>query len=288
MFMDDKSLLAPGYSTCAGCGPAIAIRTLLEATGEDIVICNATGCIEVTTSQYPMTSWKVPWIHVTFENAAAVASGVKEALIAQGNDKTAVIALGGDGGMLDIGFQAVSGLWERGQDVLVICYDNEAYMNTGIQRSGSTPWRASTTTTPSGLVSKGKIQWKKDVPAIAVAHNLPYVATASIAFPADLKMKIRKALSIKGPKYVHIHAPCPVGWYFESSKTVDVAKLAVESKMWSLFEIIDGEKTLTHKPKGVPVKDYLRAQKRFKHLTDEDIDEYQKRVDASFDKEFKK
>jgi len=286
--MDDKSLLAPGYSTCAGCGPAIAIRTLLEATGEDIVICNATGCIEVTTSQYPMTSWKVPWIHVTFENAAAVASGVKEALIAQGNDKTAVIALGGDGGMLDIGFQAVSGLWERGQDVLVICYDNEAYMNTGIQRSGSTPWRASTTTTPSGLVSKGKIQWKKDVPAIAVAHNLPYVATASIAFPADLKMKIRKALSIKGPKYVHIHAPCPVGWYFESSKTVDVAKLAVESKMWSLFEIIDGEKTLTHKPKGVPVKDYLRAQKRFKHLTDEDIDEYQKRVDASFDKEFKK
>ncbi|MFH1127617.1 MAG: pyruvate synthase subunit PorB [archaeon] len=284
--MKKDDLLAPGHRTCAGCGPAIATRMMLRATGPNIVICHATGCMEVTTTQYPTTSWKVPWIHVLFENACSVASGVKEALIAQGKEDVHVIAFGGDGGMADIGFRAMSGLMERGHDVLIVIYDNEAYMNTGIQRSGSTPWCASTTTTPSGKISKGKEQWKKDMVAIAVAHHIPYAATASIAFPFDLEKKIKKALSIKGPKFIQIHAPCPVGWYFESEKTIEIAKLAVDSKMWPLYEVEDGKKTVTYKPKGTPVADYLNPQKRFRHLTVDDIKEYQKRVDDHWQKNF--
>ena len=284
MYKDD--LLAPGHRTCAGCGAAIAARQMLKALGKNVVICNATGCLEVTTTQYPLTSWKVPWIHVTFENAASVASGVREALDAQGKEDVTVVAIGGDGGMIDIGFRAFSGALERGHNILVICYDNEAYMNTGVQRSGATPWRASTSTTPAGKVSKGKEQWKKDVPTIAAAHHIPYVATASIGYPKDLEKKIKKALSIKGPKYIHIHSPCPVGWNYDSSKTIEIAKEAVESKMWALFEIEDGKKTLTHTPKGIPVSKYFKSQKRFRHLTDSDIKEYQKRIDESFKKEF--
>lgn len=287
--MKDKykdDLLAPGHRTCAGCGASIAARQILKALGKNVVICNATGCLEVTTSQYPLTSWKVPWIHVTFENAVSVACGVREALDAQGKEDVTVVAIGGDGGMLDIGFRAFSGALERNHNILLICYDNEAYMNTGVQRSGATPWLASTTTTPAGIASKGKEQWKKDVPTIAAAHHIPYVATASIGYPQDLEIKIKKALSIKGAKYLHIHSPCPVGWNFDSMKTIEIAKDAVESKMWALFEIEDGKKTLSRTPKGIPVSRYMKAQKRFKHLTDTDIEEYQKRVDAIFKKEF--
>ena len=284
MYKDD--LLAPGHRTCAGCGAAIAARQMLKALGKNVVICNATGCLEVTTTQYPLTSWKVPWIHVTFENAASVASGVREALDAQGKEDVTVVAIGGDGGMIDIGFRAFSGALERGHNILVICYDNEAYMNTGVQRSGATPWQASTSTTPAGKVSKGKEQWKKDVPTIAAAHHIPYVATASIGYPKDMEKKIKKALSIKGPKYIHIHSPCPVGWNYDSRKTIEIAKDAVESKMWALFEIVDGKKTLTHTPKGIPVSKYLKSQKRFRHLTDSDMKEYQRRIDESFKKEF--
>ncbi|MEA3229874.1 MAG: pyruvate synthase subunit PorB [archaeon] len=283
-YKDD--LLAPGHKTCAGCGPAIAVRQMLKVIGKNVVFCNATGCIEVTTSQYPLTSWKIPWIHVTFENAASVASGIREALDAQGKEDVHVVAIGGDGGMVDIGFRAFSGALERGHNILVICYDNEAYMNTGVQRSGATPWHASTSTTPAGKISKGKEQWKKDVPAIAQAHHIPYVATASIGYPKDLERKIKKALSIKGPKYIHIHTPCPVGWNFDTSKTIEIAKDAVESKMWALFEIEDGKKTLTHKPKGIPVSKYVKAQKRFKHLSDKDIEEYQRQIDSSFKEKF--
>ncbi|MBW6461912.1 MAG: pyruvate synthase subunit beta [DPANN group archaeon] len=283
-YKDD--LLAPGHKTCAGCGASIAARQVLKALGENVVICNATGCLEVTTSQYPLTSWKVPWIHVNFENVASVASGVREALDSQGKEDVTVVAIGGDGGMLDIGFRSFSGALERNHNILVICYDNEAYMNTGIQRSGSTPHLASTTTTPAGIASKGKEQWKKDAPTIAAAHHIPYVATASIGYPLDLEKKIKKALSIKGAKYIHIHSPCPVGWYFDSMKTIEIAKDAVESKMWALFEIEDGKKTLSRIPKGIPISKYMKAQKRFKHLSDEDIEEYQKNIDAIFKKEF--
>lgn len=284
--MKKDELLAPGHRTCAGCGPAIAIRLLLRAAGKNTVICNATGCIEVTTSQYPTTSWKIPWIHVLFENAASVASGVREALDMQGKEDVNVIALGGDGGMMDIGFRAISGLWERGHNVLVITYDNEAYANTGVQRSGGTPWLASTTTTPAGPASKGKDQWKKDMPAIAAAHHIPYVATASIAQPFDLEKKVKKALSIKGPKYIHIHCPCTIGWRYDESKTIEIAKLAIDTKMWALYEIENHKKTLTYKPKGTPVKEYLKAQARFRHLTDEDIEEYQKRIDEVWARDF--
>ena len=284
--MKKDDLIAPGHRTCAGCGPAIATRMMLRATGKNVVLCHATGCMEVTTSQYPTTAWKVPWIHVLFENASSVASGVREALDAQGKEDVHVIAFGGDGGMADIGFRAMSGLFERGHNILVIIYDNEAYMNTGIQRSGSTPWMASTTTTPAGKVSKGKEQWKKDMIAIAVAHHVPYAATASIAFPFDLEKKIKKALTIKGPKFIQIHAPCPVGWYYASEKTVEVAKLAVDSKMWALYEVENGVKKLTYKPKNTPIADYMKLQKRFRHLNEEDIKEYQKRIDANFEKMF--
>ena len=284
--MKKDDLIAPGHRTCAGCGPAIATRMMLRATGPNVVLCQSTGCMEVTTTQYPTTSWKVPWIHVLFENACSVAAGVREALNHQGKEDVKVIAFGGDGGMADIGFRAMSGLFERGHDVLVVIYDNEAYMNTGIQRSASTPWHAATTTTPAGRLSKGKEQWKKDMVAIAVAHHVPYAATASIAFPFDLEKKIKKALEIKGPKFLHIHTPCPVGWYYASEKTVEVAKLAVDSKMWALYEVENGVKKLTYKPKGTPVSDYMKLQKRFRHLSEDDIKEYQKRVDENFDKKF--
>ena len=273
------SLFAPGHRTCSGCGPAIAIRNILESTGKDVIIANATGCLEVTTTPYPETSWKVPWIHCLFENAAAVASGIESALKSLGNSKTKVIALGGDGGMLDIGFQCMSGALERGHKITVICYDNEAYMNTGVQRSGGTPYGANTTTSPAGKVSIGNETFKKDVAAIAAAHHIPYVATASIAYPDDLKKKVKKALELQ-PSYLQVHAPCPVGWGFASSKTVEIGKLAVETGAWQLFEIEHNQVTNIFKPKeSKPVADYLRTQKRFKHLKDGDIAKIQTWID---------
>lgn len=277
-------LIAPGHRTCAGCGSILAARMLLRATGRDVIICEPTGCIEVTTTQFPLTSWKVPWIHVTFENAASVAAGVKAALEAQGNDHTQVIAFGGDGGMVDIGFGAVSGAFERNDDIMIVTYDNEAYSNTGVQRSGATPYGASTTTSPAGLFSIGKTQWKKNMLMIAMAHGCKYVASASIAFPKDLEEKVKKAMKIKGARYIHIHTPCPVGWGFDSSKTIEVARLAVQTGMWILYEIDEGKLKITYKPTELkPVKEYLTMQKRFKHLKDEDIEFIQKRIKENWE-----
>jgi len=270
---------APGHRTCSGCGEAIAIRLILEATGKNVIVANATGCLEVTTTPYPETSWKVPWIHVTFENAAAVAGGIESAMRALGKTDTKVIAIGGDGGMVDIGFQCISGALERGHKITIITLDNEAYMNTGVQRSGATPFCASTTTSPAGAQSKGNDTFEKDMPAIVAAHKIPYVATASIAYPMDLQKKIKKALE-KQPSYLHVHVPCPVGWGYDSSKTVEIGKRAVETGCWNLYEIEDGKMSFTFKPKDrKPVGDYLKGQKRFKHLTDEDIAQIQKHVD---------
>jgi len=275
-------LFAPGHRTCAGCGSVLAARHLLKATGKDVIICESTGCLEVTSSQYPLTAWKVPWIHVTFENAASVATGVKAALEAQGNNHTKVIAFGGDGGMVDIGFGAVSGALERDDDIMIITYDNEAYANTGVQRSGATPFGASTTTSPSGKVSIGKKQWKKNVPMIAVAHGTKYVASASIAYPQDLQKKIKKAMSIKGASYIHIHTPCPIGWGFDSAKTIEVARLAVQTGMWILYEIEEGKFKKTMNPKLKPIGEYLKMQKRFKHLKEKEIKIIQDHINTSW------
>jgi pyruvate ferredoxin oxidoreductase beta subunit len=285
LFDPKNELIAPGHSACAGCGPMISLHLMLRATGKDVVICNATGCMEVVSTKYPDTAWRVPWIHVTFENAASVASGVAEALKHKGDTKTKVVALAGDGGAVDIGFRALSGMLERGHDVLFICYDNEAYMNTGIQRSGATPYGASTTTSPAGKKSIGKGEWKKDVPAIAEAHHIPYVATASIAFPADYQRKIKKALDYTGPKYIHVHAPCTTGWRYDTEKTVELAKLAVDTGMWALYEVDRGKFKMTYNPgKLKPVKDYLEPQGRFKHLKEEDIARIQEYVQAQYEK----
>lgn len=272
------SLLAPGHRTCAGCAAPLAIRNILEASGKDVIIAESTGCVEVCTTPYPETSWRVPWVHVTFENAAAVASGIEAALKAKGKG-TKVIALGGDGGLLDIGFRSISGALERGHKLTIICYDNECYANTGVQRSGSTPWGASTTTSPAGTQSIGNDRWKKDAPAIMAAHHIPYVATASIAYPEDLQKKLRKALDNQ-PSYIHIHSPCTVGWGFDPSKTIHVARLAVQTGLWALYEIEDGVKTHTLKPKMMPVDEYLTLQRRFRHLKPEDIKFIQGKVNG--------
>jgi pyruvate ferredoxin oxidoreductase beta subunit len=278
----DEELMAPGTRTCAGCGAVLAARQLLKATGKDVIICESTGCMEVTSTQYPTTAWKVPWIHVLFENAASVATGVKAALEAQGNSHTQVIAYGGDGGMVDIGFGAVSGALERDDDIIIITYDNEAYANTGIQRSGATPFGASATTTPAGLESQGKKQWKKNLLMIAVAHGSKYVATTSIGYPQDLQKKIKKAMQVKGARYIHIHAPCPIGWAFDSAMTIQVAKLAVQTGMWVLYEIEDGVFKRTMTPELKPIDEYLKLQGRFKHLKPETIKIIQERINASW------
>ncbi len=262
-----EELFAPGHRGCAGCGPAIAARLMLKVAGKNTVVVQPTGCVEVMTTPYPETAWMVPYMHLAFENAAAAASGIARALKRKGKGDTNVIAFAGDGGTVDIGLQALSGAMERGENILYICYDNEAYMNTGIQRSGATPYGAWTTTSPYGKYSIGKEERKKDVPMIMAAHNIPYVATASIAFPMDYMNKIKKALSIKGPKYIHVHTPCPTGWRFNPEDTVKVGKLAVETGMWILYEIENGEIKITKKLKErKPVVEYLKTQKRFRHL----------------------
>ncbi len=278
--LSEEELLAPGHRACPGCGEALAIRLALKAVGKDVIIAQATGCMEVVTTPYPETAWRVPWIHAAFENVAAVASGVEAALKVMGKHGIKPIAIAGDGGTADIGLQALSGAIERGHNFLYICTDNEAYMNTGIQRSSTTPYGAWTTTTPVGVVKKGKDRPKKDVPAIIAAHGAPYVATASVSYPTDYIEKVKKAMAIEGPTYVHVHCPCPPGWRFDSDKTIEVARLAVLSCAWILYEVEDGVSKVTFKPpKRRPVADYLKLQGRFRHLTDDEIAEIQRMVD---------
>lgn len=265
--MEDRLLFKPGHTACAGCGQAQAARLVLEAAGANTIVVNNTGCLEVFTTGYPETAWGVPWIHSLFENAAAVASGVEAALIYLGKkDATNVIAQAGDGGTADIGLQALSGMLERGHDILYVCYDNEAYMNTGIQRSGLTPIRTNTTTSPVGSAQLGNIRPKKPMPEIAVAHGIPYAATCSAGFPQDLQRKVKKALSIKGAKYIQIHAHCPLGWRYEIGITLQVAKLAVETGLYPLIEYENGALTSRRQIAPKPVQEYLKLQGRFKHL----------------------
>jgi len=257
----------PGHRACAGCGQSAAVRIVMEMVGPRCVVVNATGCLEVFSTPHPESAWGVPWIHSLFENAPAVASGVEAALKQQGKlDDVRVVAFGGDGATLDIGFGALSGMFERNHDVAYFCMDNEAYMNTGVQRSGSTPFAASTTTSPAGRESFGEDRPKKDLPAIAAAHGIPYVATASMSYFADLRRKAKKALSVRGPKYVQVHVPCPPGWGYDEKMTVDMGKLAVECGLYPIVEWENGEVVRVRKIKKIPVEDYLKPQGRFRHL----------------------
>ena len=264
-----KSLFASGHTACAGCGQSIAARLVIDAAGANTIIAKNTGCLEVFSTKYPESSWCVPWIHSLFENAAAVASGIEAALKFQGKkDEISVIAQAGDGGTADIGMQALSGMWERGHGVLAICYDNEAYENTGIQRSGLTPYDASTTTSPAGTRSFGNPRPKKPMPEIANAHGISYVATASVGFPQDLQKKVKKAVGIKGPKYLQIHVPCPLGWGSPPELTYQIARLAVETGLYPLIEYENGVLIGVRKITPKPVEEYLKPQRRFRHVID--------------------
>jgi pyruvate ferredoxin oxidoreductase beta subunit len=281
MEIPEKEFLAPGHRACAGCGATIGVRLALKMLGENTVAISATGCLEVVTTPYPETSWEIPWMHVAFENAAAVASGVESALKSLGKTDTTVVVFGGDGGTADIGLQALSGAMERGHNLIYICYDNEAYMNTGIQRSGSTPYGASTTTSPHGKESFGEDRPKKNMPMIMAAHGIPYIATASISYPEDFMKKVKKASEIEGPAYIHLQQPCTTGWGYSPEKTIELGRLAVETGSWILYEIEEGEFKVTYRPlQRRAVKEYLNAQKRFKHLTDLEKERIQSHVDA--------
>ena len=286
-----ESLVAPGHRACAGCGELLAARLVMDAAGEKTIATCATGCLEVVSSAYPQSAWRVPWIHSLFENPSAVAAGIEAALRAMGReDEAHVIAQGGDGSTADIGIGCLSGMLERGHNVLYVCYDNEAYMNTGVQRSGLTPFEASTTTAPSGKVSWGKTTDKKPMPEIAAAHGIQYVATASVGYYADLQKKVKKALSIKGPKYLQIHCPCPLGWIHDPALTIKVAQTAVRTGLIPLFEMEYGKVISVRKiAKKKPVEEYLKLQGRFKHLFkkpggDEELKRIQAIADANIEK----
>ncbi len=260
------NVLTAGHRACSGCGEAMAARMVTDLIGPEAIYISATGCLQVFTTHNQQSAWQAPWIHSVFANSAAVASGVEAALRAKGKD-TPVVVQAGDGGTFDIGLQCLSGLIERGHDILFVCYDNEAYMNTGVQRSSSTPHAVRTSTSPPGRLSQGKQQLKKDVISIMAAHHMPYAATATIAYFPDLKAKVEKAMSIKGPRFLQVLSPCPLGWVHDSALSVTVSRLAVETGLFPLVELEYGELTgVMRLVEQKPVDEYLRPQGRFKHL----------------------
>ncbi|MEX0973838.1 MAG: thiamine pyrophosphate-dependent enzyme [Bacillota bacterium] len=268
-------VLAPGHRLCAGCGAPIVVRQIVRAAHAPVVIGNATGCLEVSTSVYPYTSWNTPWIHTAFENAAATLSGVETAyrsLKKQGkidkDQEIKFVAFGGDGGTYDIGFQSLSGAMERNHKMVYVCYDNEAYMNTGIQRSSATPMGADTTTSPVGKVSTtGKQQNRKDLTRIMAAHNIPYAAQVSPAHWNDLYQKAEKAFAADGAAFINALAPCPRGWRYDAKDTVELCRLAADTCFWPLYEVENGKTRVTYKPREKkPVTEFLKVQGRFRHL----------------------
>lgn len=294
--MNKPERLTGGHRLCAGCGAGVAVRGVLRAlkVEDKAVIANATGCLEVSTFMYPYTAWKDSFIHSAFENAGATLSGVEgayNALKRRGkiDDTYKFIAFGGDGGTYDIGFQSLSGAMERGHDMVYVCYDNGAYMNTGIQRSSATPRYADTTTSPIGKDSNGKVQSRKDLTAIIADHNIPYVAqTTFLGNMKDLHEKSEKAIYTEGAAFLNVLAPCPRGWRYSTEKLMEMCKLAVETCYWPLFEVINGEWKLSYKPKNkLPITEFIKNQGRFAHLfkpgNEHLIEEMQNEVDRRWE-----
>jgi pyruvate ferredoxin oxidoreductase beta subunit len=287
-----KDRLTGGHRLCAGCAASIVMRQVMLATEDELVLGNATGCLEVATTIFPYTAWDTSWIHNAFENAAATVSGVETAyrvLKKRGKVKKdkpiKFIAVGGDGGTYDIGLQSLSGAMERGHDMLYICYDNEAYMNTGIQRSGSTPRGADTTTSPAGEVIPGKQQLQKDLTAIMAAHHIPYVAQTAPHRWRDLMTKVEKALSIEGPTFMNVFTPCHRGWRMKEDQALEVCRIAADTCFWPLYEIEYGEWKLNYKPKEKkPIVDFLKFQARFRHLFDGKHDELIAQIQEDVDR----
>ncbi len=294
MNKDLTKKLSTGHATCAGCGIPAIVRTVLGATEEQVIVSNATGCLEVTTTIYPATAWKVPYIHSVFGNAAATAAGIdaaQKALEKSGKikKKAKIIAFGGDGGTYDIGLQALSGALERGHDFLYVCYDNEGYMNTGGQRSGATPFGANTETAPAGSDSFGKTQQRKDFMEIVKAHGIKYLAQANVAYLPDLKRKAQKALNTPGPSFLLVLQPCTQLWKFPTSEYVAVGKLATETNFWPLYEIEDGKYTINNAPKSPkPIEEFLKTQGRFKHLFKDKNAEVIAKIQAEVNENFEK
>jgi pyruvate ferredoxin oxidoreductase beta subunit len=285
--------LTSGHRLCAGCAAPIIVRQILTAIDDPVVLSNATGCLEVSTTIYPYTAWNVPWIHSAFENAASTISGVEamyRSLVKQGKMEERnikFVAFGGDGGTYDIGIQALSGMLERGHKALYVCYNNEAYMNTGIQRSGATPLGAWTTTSPVGSVIPGKPRPRKDLTAIAAAHDIPYAAQASPHNWRDLMRKVRKAVAAEGASFLNVLSDCNRGWRHPTDTAIEMSRLAVDTCYWPLYEVEDGEWKLTYRPKEkLPIEDFLRPQGRFRHLFREEnkhiIEELQAEVDRKW------
>lgn len=265
--------LAPGHRLCAGCGASIIVRQMMAAIDDPVVLANATGCLEVATTIYPYTAWRVPWIHNAFENAASTISGVEAAyrsMVRQGkieDQNIKFIAFAGDGGTYDIGLQALSGAAERGHQFLYVCYDNGAYMNTGIQRSSATPFGAHTTTSPAGKIIPGKQQFRKDLTYIMAAHGIPYVAQAAPSKWRDLMEKTRKAVNCGGPAFMNVLSSCNRGWRHGTDETIEITQLGVDTCYWPLYEVEDGKWRLTYKPREkLPVEKWLERQGRFQHL----------------------
>ncbi len=287
--IDTREYLAPGHTFCPGCGEALAIRLACKAVGENAIIAMATGCSEVCTSPLPVTSWQHPWLHTLFENTGAEISGIEAGLKAMMRKGKAperdikFVAMAGDGGTSDIGLQSLSGALERGHDFLYLCWDNEAYMNTGIQRSSATPYGASTTTAPAGKLSVGQSTQKKNLVEIFAAHGIPYVATASPSYPFDLINKVKKGVAVKGPAYIHVYTVCPTGWRTTSNRTIEIGKLATETGVFPLYEIENGKYRINVEPNTLkPVEAYLKAQGRFRHLSPAEIAKIQDKVNEDY------
>ncbi len=279
-----EELVNPGHLACQGCGGALAMRIMLKTLGKNTMLTFPACCWSVIDGPFPYSAVKVPLFHTAFETAAVVASGIKAGTRRAGDPNTNAVAWAGDGGTFDIGLQALSGAAERNDDMFYFVYDNEAYMNTGIQRSSSTPKGAWTTTTP---VKFPKATPKKDLISIIAAHSVPYIATASVAYPEDFTKKLEKAKNIKGFKFFHIFAPCPPGWKSNPQDTIKLARLAVDTRLFPLFEIENGTKYTINRPKkdkGIPIEEYTKLQGRFKHLTEEDIKEMQQNIDRKWNR----
>jgi len=287
--LPEEEYFVSGHSACPGCGAAIIMRIITKAAGKNTILVHNTGCMEVVSTKFPTTAWKLPWVHGAFENGAAIASGIHAGLKAQGKrEDYNILVIGGDGSTFDIGFGALSGAIDRGDKFTYVCYDNEAYANTGLQKSGATPLYAWTATTPIGKLIRGNMRDKKPIVDIIAAHKVEYVATATIAYPHDLFNKVKKALLHDGVSFIHVLSPCILGWKYDSNKTIELSRLAVDTGMFYLYEIEKGKFKLSITPKMEPVEKYLKAQGRFAHLTNQEIEEIQKIVNENWEELKKK